>query len=340
MITNSSLHRAAERLAFFRQAIPNLFTAALSLPVIACAPPEAPRSAATTPWTPSQSDLLFTSNHEGNSEIYIRKAGDDGLTNLTNSAAPENWPVWSPGGDRVLFQSRVDGNLDIFVMNADGSNVRQLTDNPAHDYVPTWSHDGRQIYFASWRVERGETEAQIHFYVMNEDGGDQQRIAIDSPETSGPLVSSADGQLLAYSRRLGEGRSVIRLRQVGTGVERDLTTPEGYVGAPSFSPDGTRLAFYVQQGEASKIFTAEIASGALREMVSTGRNYEPKWSPDSRWLMVTVSSSDDDQDLDLWLFDTEGTAPPMPLRDTEARTSEGRWRPPPENASMSSDHDR
>lgn len=329
MITESYLRRAIDRIALSRQPIVCGLATALSLPMIACASLEAPQSAAAISWTPSQSDLLFTSNHEGNSELYLRRAGAESFINLTNSAAPENWPVWSPSGDRILFQSRVDGNLDIFVMNADGTNVQQLTDNPAHDYVPTWSHDGRNIYFASWRVEEGDAEPKVHFYVMKGDGSDQQRIAMDSPETSGPLVPSPDGRLLAYSRRVGEGQSVIRLRQAGTGVERDLTTPEGYVGAPSFSPDGTRVAFYVQQGEVSKIFITDIASGALREIVSTGRNYEPKWSPDGRWLMVTVSSSVEDQDLDLWLFDPEGTAPPMLLIDTETRTSEGRWHPLP-----------
>lgn len=329
MISKSSLCRIVDRIRLSRQAAISCFTTALILPSVSCAPLDAPESAPAMLWTPDQTDLLFTSNHEGNSELYLLKAGEDRFRNLTKSEVQENWPVWSPRGDQILFQSRANGNLDIFVMYADGTDVRQLTYNPAHDYVPTWSHDGQRIYFASWRLEEGEEKPQVHFYVMNVDGSDQQRLAIDSPETSGPLVSSPDGSLLAYSKRAGEGLSIIRLRDAATGIERDLVTPNGYVGAPSFSPDGNRLAFYVQQGENAKIFTYDITSDAITAIVSTGRNYEPKWSPDGRWLMVTISSSAEDQDLDLWLFDTEGTAPPRPLIDTDGRTSEGHWRTRP-----------
>lgn len=299
----------------------------LLCPIAACAPLNVTGGEPPVGWAPDQSDLLFSSNHEGNSEIYLRKAGAENFVNLTESEAQENWPVWSPDGERIAFQSRVDGNLDIVVMNADGTSKQRLTDNEAHDYVPTWSDDGEQIYFASWRLEEGETEPRVHFYVMNSDGSQQQRLDMDSPETSGPLEVSPDGNLFAYARRVGDGESVIRLRDRRSGFERELNTPSGYVGAPSFSPDGTKLAFYLQQGEISKIYTANISSGELNELVSSGRNWEPKWSPDGRWLLVTTSSTNEDRDLDFWLLRSDGTREPQLFIDTTGRTSEGRWRP-------------
>lgn len=305
-----------------------LITFAL-FPLAACATLAVPNDAGTLEWRPGQTDLLFSSNHEGNSEIYIRKAGAENFTNLTNSQEQENWPVWSPDGRRIVYQSRANGSLDIYVMNADGTGKQRLTDDPAHDYVPTWSIDGQKIYFASWRMEEGDINPEVHFYVLNLDGSQQERLEMDSPGTSGPLQVSPDGRLVAYAKRVGEGQSVVRLRDTQSGIERELDTPVGYVGAPSFSPNGKLLAFHLQQGETSKIFTADVVSGEVNEAVSTGRNWEPKWSPDAQWLLVTVSSSAEDDDLDFWIVRPNGGEQMRLIIDTDGRTSEGHWRPTP-----------
>jgi hypothetical protein len=89
-------------------------------------------------WSPDGTKIAFTSNVDGNDEIYVMNSDGTGVTRLTNSAASDSDPAWSPDGLRIAFMSDRDGNQEIYVMNADGSGQDRITNNPAADYSPAW----------------------------------------------------------------------------------------------------------------------------------------------------------------------------------------------------------
>ena len=47
-------------------------------------------------WSPDSSKITFTSDRDGNWEIYVVDADGSNLTNLTNNPAGDGFPVWSP----------------------------------------------------------------------------------------------------------------------------------------------------------------------------------------------------------------------------------------------------
>jgi Tol biopolymer transport system component len=117
--------------------------------------------------------IAFSSDRDGNTEIYVMNAQDgSNQTRLTDNAASDEFPSWSPDGTKLAFTSDRDGNTEIYVMNAqDGSNQTNLTIDSATDEFPSWSPDGTKIAFV--------TGADI--YVMNaQDGSNQTNLTIDS----------------------------------------------------------------------------------------------------------------------------------------------------------------
>ena len=98
-------------------------------------------------WSPHGDRIAFTSNRDGDYEIYTVRPGGGGLARLTSSPGNDAHPAWSQDAEWIAFASNrtgfkdeTDGMSDgeIFVMRADGSDVRQLTENASEDGTPAW----------------------------------------------------------------------------------------------------------------------------------------------------------------------------------------------------------
>lgn len=86
----------------------------------------------------STTRIAFTSDRDGNWEIYVMNADGSGQTNLTKNAADDTYPTWSPDGKKIAFNTLRDGNYEIYVMSADGSGQTRLTNNGKGDFHPSW----------------------------------------------------------------------------------------------------------------------------------------------------------------------------------------------------------
>ena len=83
--------------------------------------------------------IAFSSNRNGNDDIYVMNADGSDQTRLTDNPANDFFPAWSPDGTRIAFSSNRDGDFETYVMNADGSDQANLTNNPANDLFSAWS---------------------------------------------------------------------------------------------------------------------------------------------------------------------------------------------------------
>jgi TolB protein len=89
-------------------------------------------------WSPDGSKLAFTTNRDGNPEIYVMNKDGSGLRRMTNNPAIDVSPTWSPTGNQLAWVSDRTGNPKIYIMNADGTGQRTLVGDPFSDR-PTWS---------------------------------------------------------------------------------------------------------------------------------------------------------------------------------------------------------
>ena len=73
------------------------------------------------------SRIVFRSERDGNSEIYLMEADGSGQRNLTRHPGHEAWPSWSNHGDHIAFVSDRDGTSELWVMAGDGSSPHRLS---------------------------------------------------------------------------------------------------------------------------------------------------------------------------------------------------------------------
>ncbi len=129
-------------------------------------------------WSPDGKKISFTSERDGNLEIYVMNPDGSRQKRLTNNSSRDNDASWSPDGKKIAFYSDRDGNQEIYLMNTDGSEQKRLTNNPNNDFGPKWSPDGERIAFVSMHgppKKRG-IDRNYEVHVMNADGSGQKRL--------------------------------------------------------------------------------------------------------------------------------------------------------------------
>jgi Flp pilus assembly protein TadD len=89
----------------------------------------------------SENRIAFTTNRDGNWEIYAINSDGSGLNRLTNNAADDGLPTWSPDGKAIAFVSNQGGAWAVWVMSPDGSNRKKLFDLGGGGLVSDWQHE-------------------------------------------------------------------------------------------------------------------------------------------------------------------------------------------------------
>lgn len=113
-------------------------------------------------WSPTGTKIAFTSNRDGNLEIYAMNPNGTSQTNLTNNPSVDQHPSWSPDGTKIAFAR--DG---IYVMDSDGNSQAQLT---TEGTMPSWNADGSKISFISLR------DGYKEIYIVNSNGTNEVNI--------------------------------------------------------------------------------------------------------------------------------------------------------------------
>jgi TolB protein len=98
-------------------------------------------------WSPDGQSILFSSDRDGDVDIWIIGVDGTGLRKLTSRPGVEDRGSWSPDGSRVVFQ----WEGDLWLVDSRGGDPEQLTDFPGREGNPAWSPDGNSIVFAADR---------------------------------------------------------------------------------------------------------------------------------------------------------------------------------------------
>lgn len=260
--------------------------------------------AVPVPPAAASTQLAFTSNRDGDYEIYVIGVDGEGLQQITNNDQVVDFdPTWSPDGARLVYASTAGGDSELVVANADGSDARTITENRSRDADPAWSPDGEWIAFSS---DRG---GNFDIYRVRPDGSDVQQLTSSSLDEMNPAWSP-DGQRITYYAVDPDDSDTaeIFISDIAGGPPERMTDNGALDQWPDWSPDGSRLVFTSANGIPDRrrsIFTLDIASGqTIRLTDSPGRDDDPVWSPDGRYIAFD-SDQDGDGFFDLFILDLD-----------------------------------
>lgn len=136
------------------------------------------------------------------------------------------------------------------------------------------------LAFSAWWAVLSPTPADSRPFRM--------RLTADVGWTDYPAISR-DGRILAYaSDRSGEGNLDIWVQQVPDGAPVRLTRHAADDDDPSFSADGSKIAFHSSRLEGG-VYVVPTLGGEERLLAKRG--YSPRFSPDGAWIAYGVAES-------------------------------------------------
>jgi WD40-like Beta Propeller Repeat len=210
---------------------------------------------------------------------------------LLLAAHPDEVPFWQDGM-WWIGMGLPDSDLGLFVLEADGSRTR-LADgiSPPAGVWGSFSPDGSMVAYACCGSAPGP-------YVVDVHGGEPRSLlgeACRPPGCGEPLpewaawspISSEIAYLDFWEDHPKFGHHALVLSFVnadGTGLREGVLDLPGEAGGLVWSPDGSRLAFWMvaaaQQTVPAQVYVVNADGSGLRELTHEGDNRWPTWSPD------------------------------------------------------------
>jgi Tol biopolymer transport system component len=241
--------------------------------------------------------IVFSSNRDGNEEIYTMNPDGSNVTRLTNNSANDQYPSWSADGTKIVFDSNRDGNFEIYVMDADGSNQTRLTSNSSLDAIPSWSPGGNKILFYSNRDGNDE------IYVMNSDGTSQTNCTNNSASDV-QAVWSPDGTKIAFESTRSGSAQVFTMNANCSNVTQ--RTSSGSNGGADWSPDGSQIAFHSNRDANYEVYKMNADGTSQTRLTTDGAAEDsPVWSPDGTQIAFR-SVRDGNQEV--YTMNADGTS--------------------------------
>jgi Tol biopolymer transport system component len=250
--------------------------------------------------------------------IGVALVGLGGWFVLDRDAAPrpaddrsEELGIFAPVAGRILYENGAEGgdigyDPGLWAIDPSGPSDavegRRVADDVTSTLVPLdledatplgWSRDGTELLFM--RTDGDSLFPKEYLYILHADGSETR--LNEDPMYFGGATISPDGTRVVFAVQAVPAADLgLYVVDAGGGEPARLPLPgvEGIVMSPTFSPDGTQIA-YVDSGNRNHVWVMDADGGNAREILANeaivpGENLQ--WSPAGDRIAGVARSSE------------------------------------------------
>ena len=245
--------------------------------------------------------IYFASDRDGTLNLYAYDVASGRVSELTHSTT---WDVRWPSSDNrgaIVYES--DGELHVY-RTSDGSDTKiditvpddGLNTRPSR--YPAWKNV--EDFELSPKGERALFVARGDVFTVPIEHGPTRNLTDSSNAHDKWARWSPDGAKIAYISDADGEDELYLIDEKGTGKPQRLTSGlAAMLYAPSWAPDGKRLAFSDKDG---KLYVVAVADQKLTQVADDeyGGIRDYAWSPDGRWLAFSMANANNLRSLYVW----------------------------------------
>lgn len=211
-------------------------------------------------------------------DIYIMNAdGSNGhWARSTTTNADLFHPSWSPNGSRLVLTMLLNGTYYVAYLNLTTGQVAAYSTGYGGlpGLMPSYTKAGKIVFVSA--IAKA-------IFMMNADGTGVKTLLSSTVPVLDATVSP-DGLKLAYAKLVSPPGDLFNkydlfVKNLSTGATKRLTFDEKVARQPTWSPDGSRIAFVINRSAQPQIWTM-TATGGSQTQITTGDaiKQEPSWS--------------------------------------------------------------
>ena len=168
--------------------------------------------------SPLGDKIVFTSQRNGDLDIYTMNLDGSDLRQLTDELGYDGGPFFSWDGKKIVYRCyhpTTDAEIvryktllseeliepskfQIWVMNRDGSGKKQVTNNDYANFAPFYHPDNQRIIFCSNLNSSDPRRPDFNLWMINEDGSGLEQITFFDKFDGFPMFTS-DGKKLVFA---------------------------------------------------------------------------------------------------------------------------------------------
>jgi TolB protein len=199
-------------------------------------------------------------------------------------------------GSKIVFVSNKTGFKEIYNCDFDGHGLEQLTNSRSISLTPSLSPDGRYLAYTDF------TSGRPSLYIKNL-AEKKTSVANKSGVSIAPCWRNNNEVATTLSF---EGDQEIYLLKADGTISRRVTNSRGIDVSPTFSPDGSKMAFVSSRNGQPQIFIQDLQSGQARRLTFSGRyNTQPSWSPAGD--KIAYSTMVNNGEIDVFVINANGS---------------------------------
>jgi Tol biopolymer transport system component len=241
---------------------------------------------------------VFDGQGAGNRDIYRISLDGGELTRLTTNVGDDSHPTAT--GTNVVFNSFRDGNSEIYTTSMTGGTDRRLTTTASSETHPVLSPDGKRIAYSSnisgiTKVWFGAIDFAAGTALTGAAALSGAAFGSTGTVEASPSWAPASDRLALMTTNTPTGGAGIFTAPATAGTSPTIVPGSGtqiVEVEPSWSFDGSKIAFAGATGGVTEIYVRDVASATATKLTTIGgSNGQPAWLADGRIVFTTFSGS-------------------------------------------------